>query len=111
MSFLQNLFSIFFKNKITITTVPYVNGVNFNNNLKYTFNSGITIRQIMNNLNKYRNPSRQVKACYINGFKANDNLKITENTTQFFPKMIEKNNLHYHLFQEHNISPSNKYIL
>ena len=81
MSFLQNLFSIFFKNKITITTVPYINGVNFNNNLKYTFNSGITIRQIMNNLNKYRNPSRQVKACYINGFKVNNNLKIIENTT------------------------------
>jgi hypothetical protein len=81
MSFLQNLFSIFFKNKITITTVPYVNSANLNNNLKYTFNSGITIRQIINNLNKYRNPSRQVKACYINGFKANDSLKITEHTT------------------------------
>ena len=77
MSFLQNLLSIFFGNKITITTVPYINGTNFNN-LKYTFNSGITIRQIMKNLNKYRNPARQVKACYINGFKANDNLKITE---------------------------------
>ena len=35
----------------------------------------------MKNLNKYRNPSRQVKACYINGFKANDNLKITEDMT------------------------------
>ena len=80
MSFLQNLFSIFFKNQITITTVPYVNSANFNSNLKYKFNSGITIRQIINNLNKYRNPSRQVKACYINGFKANDNLKITEDT-------------------------------
>jgi len=83
MSFLQNLLSIFFKNKITIITVPYVNvnSANFNNNLKYTFNSGITIRQIITNLNKYRNPSRQVKACYINGIKANDSLKITENTT------------------------------
>ena len=81
MSFLQSILSIFFGSKVTITTVSYVNGVNFNSNLKYTFNSGITIRQIMKNLNKYRNPSRQVKACYINGFKANDNLKITEDMT------------------------------
>ena len=81
MSFLQSILSIFFGSKVTITTVSYVNGVNFNSNLKYTFNSGITIRQIMKNLNKYRNPSRQVKACYINGFKATDNLKITEDMT------------------------------
>ena len=81
MSFLQSILSIFFGSKVTITTVSYVNGANFNSNLKYTFNSGITIRQIMKNLNKYRNPSRQVKACYINGFKATDNLKITEDMT------------------------------
>lgn len=89
MSFIQKLFSIFSSNKITVTTVPYINNninninnnVNNNsNNLKYTFNSGITIKQIMNNLNKYRRPTRQVKACYINGFKASDNLKITEDT-------------------------------
>jgi hypothetical protein len=80
MSFIQKVFSLFVANKITITTVPYINRNNFNNNLKYTFTSGINIKQIMNNLNKYRNPSRQVKACYINGFKVDDDLKITENT-------------------------------
>ena len=81
MSFLQTLFSLFSANKITITTIPYINNTGIKNTLKYTFNSGITIKQIMNNLNKYRNPSRQVKACYINGFKVNESLKITEDTT------------------------------
>lgn len=81
MSFIQKLFSLFSVNKITITAVPYVNNIGTTNTLKYTFNSGITIQQIMRNINKYRNPSRQVKACYINGFKARDNLKITSDTT------------------------------
>ena len=81
MSFIQKFLSLFSINKITVIVKPYINGHNFNDNLKYTFNSGITIKQVMNNLNKYRNPSRQVKACFINGFKANDNLKLTENTT------------------------------
>ena len=81
MSFLQTLFSLFSANKITIKTTPYINNTGITNTLKYTFNSGITINQIMNNLNKYRNPSRQVKACYINGFKAPESLKITEDTT------------------------------
>lgn len=81
MSFIQKLFSLFSVNKITIIAVPYVNNIGITNTLKYTFNSGITIQQIMRNINKYRNPSRQVKACYINGFKARDNLKITSDTT------------------------------
>lgn len=80
MSFLQTLFSLFSANKITITTIPYINNTGIKNTLKYTFNSGITIKEIMNNLNKYRNPSRQVKACYINGFKISESLKITEDT-------------------------------
>lgn len=80
MSFLQTLFSLFSANKITITTIPYINNTGIKNTLKYTFNSGITIKQIMNNLNKYRNPSRQVKACYMNGFKVSESLKITEDT-------------------------------
>lgn len=78
MSFIQKLLNIFSQNKITITAQPYMNSAKLNNSLKYTFNSGITIKQIMNNLNKYRHPSRQVKACYINGFKANEGLKITQ---------------------------------
>lgn len=81
MSFLQTLFSLFSANKITITTIPYINNTGIKNTLKYTFNSGITIKQIINNLNKYRNPSRKVKTCYINGFKVNESLKITEDTT------------------------------
>jgi len=81
MSFIQKLFSLFSVNKITIIAVPYVNNTGINNKLKYTFNSGITIQQIMKNINKYRNPSRQVKACYINGFKVQENLKITKDTT------------------------------
>ena len=80
MSFLQTLFSLFSANKITITTIPYINNTGIKNTLKYTFNSGITIKQIMNNLNKYRNPSRQVKACYINGFKVSESVNITEDT-------------------------------
>jgi hypothetical protein len=80
MSFLQTLFSLFSANKITITTIPYINNTGIKKTLKYTFNSGITIKQIMNNLNKYRNPSRQVKACYMNGFKVSESLKITEDT-------------------------------
>ena len=45
MSFIQKLFSIFSSNKITVTTVPYINNNINNNNLKYTFNSGITINK------------------------------------------------------------------
>ena len=81
MSILQALFSLFSANKITVITKPYFNNKDNNSTLKYTFNSGITVRQIMNNINKYKHPSKQVKACYINGFKLNPNLKITENTT------------------------------
>ena len=54
---------------------------NSNNTLKYTFNSGITVQQLLNNLNKYRHPSRQVKACYMNGFKISGTFKITEDST------------------------------
>ena len=83
MSFIQKILSIFSSNKITVMTVPYINmqNNNFNNTLKYTFNSGITVQQIINNLNKYRHPSRQVKACYINGFKLSGSFKLTEDTT------------------------------
>ena len=79
MSFIQKILSIFSSNKITITTVPYMNmqNNNSNNTLKYTFNS-ITVQQLLNNLNKYRHPSRQVKACYMNGFKLSGSFKITE---------------------------------
>ena len=80
MSFIQALFSLFSLNKITIIAKPYFNQNN-TSTLKYTFNSGITIGQIMDNMNKYRHPSKQIKACYINGFKLNRNLKITEDTT------------------------------
>ena len=81
MSILQAIFSLFSLNKITVTTQPYFNNTNNNTILKYTFNSGITVREIMNNINKYKHPSRQVKACYINGFKLSPELKITDNTT------------------------------
>ena len=81
MSILQAIFSLFSLNKITVTTKPYFNNTNNNTTLKYTFNSGISIREIMNNINKYKHPSRQVKACYINGFKLSPDLKITDNTT------------------------------
>jgi hypothetical protein len=81
MSILQTFFSLFSIGNITITAKPYFNHNNNNSTLKYTFNSGITIKQIMDNMNKYKHPSKQVKACYINGFKLNPNLKITENTT------------------------------
>ena len=53
MSFIQAILSLFSLNKITIIAVPYYNQNNNNNNLKYTFNSGITVGQIMDNMNKY----------------------------------------------------------
>ena len=89
MSFLTQLLNLFSPNKITVVIKPYNINTNtdtqthnqHDQSLKYTFNSGITIKNIMVNINKYKNPTRQVKACYINGFKVAENLSIKENMT------------------------------
>jgi hypothetical protein len=87
MSFLANIANAFFpKNNILITVSPYnkINNplsgfVQANNfELKYTVNKGTTIKQLKNNINKYRSPKQQVNTCYISGIIANDNLILND---------------------------------
>ena len=87
MSFLTNIANALFpKNNILITVSPYnkVNNplsgfIQANNfELKYTVNKGTTIKQLKNNINKYRSPKQQITTCYIGGFKVSDNLVLNE---------------------------------
>jgi hypothetical protein len=86
MSFFEHLFSFFNNTNITVTLKPYNNmqtlsGFTKNNNytLRYTFNKGSTIKQIMDNVNKYRSPVAQIRQCYINGFRIQNTHVINDN--------------------------------
>ena len=90
MSFFKKLLNFVSSKKIITVIIKPYNHINIsgfteknNESLTYTFNSGITIKQVMENINKYRSPARQVKTCYLNGLIVSDNLSIRDDRTLY----------------------------
>jgi hypothetical protein len=92
MSFFINLLNTLTgQNKnVTVYVKPYNNAGNING---FTENNGYTLTEILPkgsttkdliyNMNKYRNPMRQIKSCYINGFLVSTTYELQDKLTVF----------------------------